>query len=65
MNRDMALFLRRVILEHADRYVFSVDKTDVSRLRPRTVSLSGYNEESAFWANWRNDQLKAEQDIRS
>lgn len=65
VNRDMAHFLRRIILEHADRYVFAVDKADVSRLRPRTVSLSGYNEESAFWANWRNDQLKAEQDIRS
>lgn len=65
VNRDMALFLRRIILEHADRYVFSADKTDVSRLRPRTVSLSGYNEESAFWASWRNDQLKAEQELHT
>lgn len=63
VKRDMALFVRRIILEHADRYVFSVDKTDVSHLRPRTVSLSEYNRESAFWANWRDDQLKAEQDL--
>lgn len=65
VSRDMALFVRRIILEHADQYVFSVDKKDVSRLRPRTVSLSAYNEESAFWAKWRNDQLQAEQDLHA
>ena len=63
VNRDMAIFLRKIILEHADRYVFSLDKADVSRIRPRIVSLSAYNEESVFWSNWRNDQLRAEREL--
>ncbi len=66
VHKDMAQFLKRIILEHADRYVFSKDKTDdVSLIRPRTVSLSAYNAESAFWASWRNDQLRAEQDLHA
>lgn len=62
---DTAVFLRRIILEHADQYVFSLDKTDISHIRPRTVSLSAYNEEAAFWASWRDKQLQAEQELHA
>lgn len=65
VDKERAQFLRRIILEHADRYVFSRDKAEVSLIRPRTVSLAAFNQESAFWAGWRDEQLQAERDLQA
>lgn len=65
LDRQTAQFLRKVIVEHADRYVFDKGKSDVQSLRPRIVSLAAYNQERATWQNWGKEQRRAEAELFS
>jgi hypothetical protein len=51
----------RIIIEHADRYVFAKEEFDIHEVRPRTVSLELCKQEQELWANWHVKQTKAEQ----
>ena len=63
LDRQTAQFLRKVIVEHADRYIFDKGKSDVQNIRPRAVSLAAYNQERATWQNWGNEQSQAEAEL--
>lgn len=63
LDKQTAQFLRKIIVKHADRYIFDKDKSDIQNIRPRTVSLIAYNQERATWQNWGNEQSQAEADL--
>ncbi|CAB3845078.1 DUF4238 domain-containing protein [Achromobacter sp. CF-sbj1-Ac2-l] len=63
LDQATAQFLRKVIIEHADRYVFDISKSDVQKIRRRTVNLAAYNEERAIWQNWGKEQGAAEAEL--
>lgn len=50
----------RVIIEHADRYVFSKNPFSVEHLRKRRVCAETMRTERDFWKTWNMDQLNAE-----
>lgn len=52
--------IRRMIIEHADRYVFASDEFDIHEIRKRTVSLERHSAEREAWKNWRTEQAEAE-----
>ncbi|MGU9990133.1 DUF4238 domain-containing protein [Bordetella avium] len=55
--------IRRIIIEHAHRYVFDKEESDVPRILPRRVSLADYQQEQATWKNWHREQSEAEMDF--
>tara|TARA_R110000868_G_scaffold411441_1_gene703951 strand:- start:1149 stop:2177 length:1029 start_codon:yes stop_codon:yes gene_type:complete len=55
-----AQLIRRIIIEHADRYVFSTEPSDVHLVRPRSVCPLTYKSEQAFWQHWHYEQCLAE-----
>ncbi|MFK4135305.1 DUF4238 domain-containing protein [Pseudomonas luteola] len=57
--------MRRIIIEHADRYVFSSEPGDVHLIRPRLVCPSTYKKEQAFWQRWHHEQCQAEKELQS
>lgn len=58
---NKASIVRRLIAEHAHRYVFaSRPDGSVPSLRPRTVDSAEFKREEAEWANWHADQTAAE-----
>jgi hypothetical protein len=52
--------VRRMIIEHADRYVFAKRAFDVEQVRGRTVNSELHKMEQERWANWHAEQIKAE-----
>ncbi|BFN27497.1 hypothetical protein PSCT_03083 [Pseudomonas sp. SCT] len=60
-----AQMMRKIIIEHADRYVFSRDPSDVHLIRPRLVCTSTYKNEQAFWERWHQEQCRAERELLS
>ncbi len=59
-----AKMVRRFIAEHADRMIFSAEPDDqVALLRPRIVSDEQVRLERNQWAEWHEDQLKAERNV--
>ena len=52
--------LRKIIIEHADRYIFSLTQFDVDRIRSRLVCAKTYQEEEANWGRWSHEQSLAE-----
>lgn len=60
LDMQTAQFIRKAIIEHADRYVFDKEKSDIQLIRPRLVCPATYNEERMAWQNWGKEQSKAE-----
>lgn len=52
--------IRRMIVEHADRYVFAKDEFDIHEFRKRTVSPERHKAERKIWENWHAEQADAE-----
>jgi hypothetical protein len=53
--------LRRLIAEHAHRYVFAKnDDADVPALMPRTVNAEFFKSEQEQWDRWHAEQLESE-----
>lgn len=63
LDIQTAQFIRKLIVEHADRYVFDKEKSDVHNLRPRIVSAEAYDMETTIWKNWGKDQSQAEAEL--
>lgn len=64
---DLSLFqvLRKIIIEHADRYIFAKEPGDIHLIRPRRVCLNTYKQEQVAWENWHHEQSKAEAKLRT
>lgn len=60
LDRPTALLIRKIIIEHADRYIFDKERSDVHLVRPRVVSSTKYKEELSVWQNWHREQSEAE-----
>ena len=65
LNEDLALLVRQMIIEHADRYVFAHEESDIEIIRPRKVCVQTFKSEQLAWQNWHNEQSKAEADLLS
>lgn len=55
--------IRRIIIEHADRYVFSAEEFEVHKVRGRRVDRAQYARERDEWARWNAEQAAAEIDV--
>ncbi len=61
---DQARFIRRIIAEHAYRFVFAHQQDpEMLNLRPRKIDQDLFVSEKELWENWHDDNLKAEQDL--
>ncbi len=65
LDKGLALLIRKMIVEHADRYVFSQDTSDIELIRPRTVCRQTYGRELLAWKTWHKEQCQAESDLLS
>ena len=63
VDHQTAQFMRRIIIEHADRYVFSTEPSDVHLIRPRTVCAKQFMAERSAWQNWNREQSEAEEKL--
>lgn len=52
--------LRKIIIEHADRYIFAQEPGDIHLIRPRRVCPHTYKQEQVAWKNWHREQCCAE-----
>lgn len=52
--------IKRIIIEHADRYVFATDEFEVHKIRVRRVDRTQYMRERDDWARWHAEQTAAE-----
>jgi hypothetical protein len=59
-----AHLMRKIIIEHADRYVFSSEPSDIHLIRPRRVCPTTYKNEQAFWQCWHQEQSQAERELQ-
>jgi len=50
----------RIIIEHADRYVFAQQEFDIESIRKRAVDAQLLKEERMAWESWNSDQAQAE-----
>jgi hypothetical protein len=57
LNRDVAKMLRRIIAEHAHRYIYSptADKR-IEQFRARIINPEELDAERQFWNEWHNQQ---------
>jgi hypothetical protein len=64
LPRQMAVMLRKMIAEHAFRYVFSpqIDPA-VAQYRPRTIDAGAINQEREQWRKWHEEQSSAEREL--
>ncbi len=60
LDTNTARLIRRIIVEHADRYVFAKKPEDIHSIRPRVVSLDTCKAERDAWQRWHDDQSQAE-----
>jgi Protein of unknown function (DUF4238) len=64
LDLEKATIVRRLIAEHAHRYIFASDPEPlVSDLRPRTVDAGELKREQTEWASWHTDQTDAEGEL--
>ncbi|WP_095146929.1 DUF4238 domain-containing protein [Pseudomonas sp. Irchel s3b6] len=63
---DLGTFqlIRKIIIEHADRYVFAQEPSDVHLIRPRFVCPTTYKNEVLAWQNWNRHQCQAELELQ-
>ena len=61
MVSEKASLLRRIIAEHAHRYIFaSFADPFVEQVRPRVVNPDAIKEEALQWRHWHGEQVEAE-----
>ncbi|QBL44825.1 DUF4238 domain-containing protein [Stenotrophomonas maltophilia] len=60
LDANTALLIRRIIIEHADRYVFAKEPGDIHSIRQRIVSPEACRAERETWQRWHHDQSRAE-----
>jgi hypothetical protein len=60
LDHDTAKFMRRIIIEHAYRYVFSTEPSDEHLIRPRTACPKQFMAERRAWEGWNREQSEAE-----
>lgn len=60
LDHHTAQLMRRIIIEHADRYVFSTEPSDVHLIRPRKVCAKQFMAERSAWEDWNRDHSEAE-----
>lgn len=53
--------IQRMIVEHADRFVFAREPFAVEAIRSRVVDFEAVRDERDFWRRWNNDQIAVEQ----
>lgn len=63
LDEKTALLMRRIIIEHADRYIFATEPSDIQLIRPRVVSPEACRQERQAWQNWHEDQRQAEAEL--
>lgn len=63
LDEGTARLIRKIIVEHGDRYVFAQDTSDIHLIRPRKVCLETYRLEQAAWQNWHSEQCQAEAEL--
>lgn len=63
LNEGTAQLMRKIIIEHADRYVFAQDTSDIHLIRPRTVCSETFKREKAAWQSWHREQCQAESEL--
>lgn len=62
--RHLALFLRKVIAEHAHRYIFSpAPDASIPFLRPRHIDAQAVKNETELWERWHAEQSSAEREL--
>ncbi|RJG13547.1 DUF4238 domain-containing protein [Pseudomonas cavernicola] len=61
LSMSTALEVRRFIVEHAHRYVYSLRAdVDIENIRPRKVCSDAHAAEQAAWQNWNTEQSQSE-----
>ena len=56
-NEKTSIFIKRIIAEHAYRYIYSKEKIKYMRLiRPRIEDLEKFNLEKKAWEDWHKNQ---------
>jgi len=64
LEAEKASLLRRMIAEHAHRYIFSSSPDPfVEQVRPRTVNPQAVRHEATEWQRWHAEQTAAERDL--
>jgi hypothetical protein len=64
LPRHMAIMLRRMIAEHAHRYIFSPYKDpSIPQYRPRAVDAQAVRNEEEQWRKWHDEQSSAEREL--
>lgn len=63
LDEGTAHLVRRMIIEHADRFVFAQEQSDVHLIRPRMVCPETFRQEQLAWQNWHRKQSQAEADL--
>lgn len=64
LPRHMAIMLRRMIAEHAHRYIFSPWKDPtIPRYRSRIVDAKAVKNETEMWQRWHEEQSAAEREL--
>ncbi|MGA2437068.1 MAG: DUF4238 domain-containing protein [Acidobacteriaceae bacterium] len=62
--RPMAIMLRRMIAEHAFRYIFSPFKDPtIPQYRPRIINADAVKNENEQWQKWHEEQSLAEREL--
>ncbi|HBO9749947.1 DUF4238 domain-containing protein [Pseudomonas aeruginosa] len=56
LSAPLFQILRKIIIEHADRYIFSRTPDDIHLIRPRLVCPHTYKKEQAAWQDWHHKQ---------
>lgn len=60
-----AQLIRKLIIEHADRYVFATEPADdIHLIRPRHVCSATYKSELLAWQRWHQEQSQAEREFQ-
>ncbi|WPO48681.1 DUF4238 domain-containing protein [Pseudomonas sp. S1Bt23] len=59
-----AQLIRKLIIEHADRYVFAQEPSDIHLIRPRLVCPTVYKEELSIWQDWHCNQSQGEIELQ-
>jgi hypothetical protein len=66
LPRHIAIMLRRMIAEHAHRYIFSLNKDPtIPTYRRRVVNAEAVKHEHEQWRRWHEDQSVAERELIS
>lgn len=64
LPRHTAIMLRRMIAEHAHRYIFSpIQDTAIPQYRPRAVDAQAIDNEEQQWRRWHEEQSSVEREL--